>query len=552
MGKVQYIYGKSGKVQNIVTGDTKTILTYGLDSLLSSVVNEEVNNEYRQDFVYRGNLLKELRTEYSARTGLSNAKFTYEYDDNMRLIKTAGRIGGQQVDPVSYSYSTLYSLPVEVGNFVFSRSMYNSTKITDGTAIFTRRTDNRFRTIYNSIKIQNVEVYTRHTLYNNDDRISRTITYTNTYSVSAYTTIRNYTYDVDGQLISVSDKEPWTFTYDPNGNMISLTYATNTIPMKYNQEDKITNFGEGFYKYNERGFISKNVREVSYKYNSKGLLVKASKADRFEIDYVYDHKDRLVARKDNFQNVTQFHYGDPAHPERVTHVYSSRDAVLSSLLYDDRGHLMYAQIQRKHYYIATDENGTPTMIMDQYGEVIREMMRSPYGQIIYDSNSYFYMPIDFSGGIQDIQTELVHMPRGKVYDPLIGMWLTPQIRDVAEFISQPHRLHMYRPHGNDPVNVHKDSLRPKGIISWLRALNMDLSSLAPSFAWSSEQASVLPVSENSPNKGTEDRMGHAFAAASEPNQVGMSSFAPYLTQGVYVPYLTQSVYGLFYLKWGVV
>ena len=60
------------------------------------------------------------------------------------------------------------------------------------------------------------------------------------------------------------------------------------------------------------------------------------------------------------------------------------------------------------------------MIFNRYGEVAREIMRSPYGHIIYDSNPYLYLPISYAGGILDSTTELVHMPRGRVYDPLIG------------------------------------------------------------------------------------------------------------------------------------
>lgn len=72
-----------------------------------------------------------------------------------------------------------------------------------------------------------------------------------------------------------------------------------------------------------------------------------------------------------------------------------------SLVYDDRGHLIFAQVYRYKYYIATDQCGTPVMIFNQYGEWIREIMRSPYGHIVYDSNPYLYLPIDFCGGLLD-------------------------------------------------------------------------------------------------------------------------------------------------------
>ena len=82
--------------------------------------------------------------------------------------------------------------------------------------------------------------------------------------------------------------------------------------------------------------------------------------------------------------------------------------------------LVLIQVYRNKYYIATSECGTPIMVFNQYGEVVREIMRSPYGHIIYDSNPYLYLPIDYCGGLLETRTELVHMSRGKVYDPLIG------------------------------------------------------------------------------------------------------------------------------------
>ena len=60
------------------------------------------------------------------------------------------------------------------------------------------------------------------------------------------------------------------------------------------------------------------------------------------------------------------------------------------------------------------------MVFNRYGEVVREIMRSPYGHIIYDSQPYMYLPVSYAGGILDATTDLVHMPRGNVYDPLIG------------------------------------------------------------------------------------------------------------------------------------
>lgn len=150
-----------------------------------------------------------------------------------------------------------------------------------------------------------------------------------------------------------------------------------------------------------------------------------------------------------------------------------------TLVYDDRGHLIFAQVYRHKYYVATDQCGTPVMIFNQYGEGIREIMRSPYGHIVYDSNPYLYLPVDFCGGLLDQVTSLVHMPNGKVYDPLIGQWMTPLWENILDRVSQPTHLHLYRFNGNDPINEHQSKDRPTDYTSWLGRMGYDLRSLAP-------------------------------------------------------------------------
>lgn len=88
-----------------------------------------------------------------------------------------------------------------------------------------------------------------------------------------YTNVKNFTWDADGQLAGVAAQEPWSFEYDPNGNMLSLTYRGNTIPMEYNQMDRVVKFGEGVYRYDSRGLVVQNAREERFHYNAKGLLV---------------------------------------------------------------------------------------------------------------------------------------------------------------------------------------------------------------------------------------------------------------------------------------
>ncbi|KAG5879649.1 hypothetical protein JTB14_012096 [Gonioctena quinquepunctata] len=478
--RLVYRYYDSGKLKEVVHGDGKTLYQYSETSGLPSQVNHvEQDLEYRWDYQFIGGLLVEERIDFGAKTGLSNAKFTFDYDNNFRLVTAQGRIGGQNlpVNNLVYNYKT-GSLEM-IGPFKIIKPRVNETNVYDGTALFSSSVNARFLETRLALIIHSMEVFKMEFSYDMHGRISQTRTYTKNVGVNTYTNVKNYTWDCDGQLLGVEAQEPWGFRYDDNGNMLSLTYRGNTIPMEYNVMDRIIKFGEGQYKYDSRGLVIQNAREEKFHYNAKGLLIRATKRGRFDVRYFYDHMDRLSARKDNFGNVTQFFYNNQRSPREVSQIYSPRDGKLMSLVYDNRGHLIYAQVYRHKYYIATDQCGTPIMIFNQYGEGIREIMRSPYGHIVYDSNPYLYLPIDFCGGILDQVTSLVHMTNGKVYDPLIGQWMSPLWENVLERIANPTQLHLYRFNGNDPINVKLDRKRPQDHLDWLKKIGLDLESLAP-------------------------------------------------------------------------
>lgn len=400
--RIIYRYHPSGQLSEIVHGDGRSEFTYnGVTGMPSTVLHIERELEYRWDWEYTGSLLTEERIDYNAKTGLSNAKFTYDYDTNFRLISVQGRIGGQNLPPQIFSYSSKNGNPEQIGQFKVTIPRLNQTTVLDGTALFSRTNDGRFLETQMSVTIHRMEVFRMEFTHDMHGRISQTRTYTRNVGVNTYTNVKNYTWDCDGQLIGVEAQEPWGFRYDDNGNMLSLTYRGNIIPMEYNNMDRIVKFGEGQYKYDARGLVAQNAREERFHYNTQGLLVRAIKRGRFDVRYYYDHLNRLTTRKDNFGNVTQFFYNSQERPHEVSQIYSPRDGKLMSLTYDDRGHLIYAQVYRHKYYIATDQCGTPVMIFNQYGEGIREIMRSPYGHIVYDSNPYLYMPVDFCGGLLD-------------------------------------------------------------------------------------------------------------------------------------------------------
>ena len=170
--------------------------------------------------------------------------------------------------------------------------------------------------------------------------------------------------------------------------------------------------------------------------------------------YYYDQHRRLIGRRDQHGNVTQFFYANPQRPLQVSHIFSPRDLRLITLTYDESDHLMHVQILRHRYYVATgDRCGTPSVVFSQHGELVRELVRSPYGHVVYDSNPYLYMPIDWCGGIADPATGQVHVRGDRIYDPLIGQYLNPEWERATRMTYQPELVHLYRLPGNDPINL---------------------------------------------------------------------------------------------------
>lgn len=71
------------------------------------------------------------------------------------------------------------------------------------------------------------------------------------------------------------------------------------------------------------------------------------------------------------------------------------------------------------------------------------------------------------------------MPNGKVYDPLIGQWMSPLWEDVLTRVATPTHLHLYRFNGNDPLNMNVDRDRPITHLDWLQKMGFNLRNLAP-------------------------------------------------------------------------
>jgi len=100
-----YRYNAAGQLTEVVHGDGRSEFQYNeATGMPSTVSHTERELEYRWDFEYAAGLLAEERIDYVAKTGLSNAKFSYEYDSQLRVVALQGRIGGQSLPSQAFAY----------------------------------------------------------------------------------------------------------------------------------------------------------------------------------------------------------------------------------------------------------------------------------------------------------------------------------------------------------------------------------------------------------------------------------------------------------------
>ncbi len=194
-----------------------------------------------------------------------------------------------------------------------------------------------------------------------------------------------------------------------------------------------------------------------------------------KITYTYDSMNRRVACTDE-NGTTQYLYGNPNHPFQLTAVRSPSGS-LSRYRYDDFGLLFALERDNNWYYITTDQLGTPRVVCDANGEVVKVLEYNSFGQVIADSYPEFELHISFAGGLIDVDTELVRFGF-RDYDAVAGKWTA---KDPMGFAAQNGNLYQYV--NNNTIN-YKDplGLYPDWVVNVASAIINPFASLASGFA----------------------------------------------------------------------
>ncbi|CAG9856806.1 unnamed protein product [Phyllotreta striolata] len=470
-GRVSYVYDNAGRLETTLAGMSSTHYVYhDLLDLVKSVEIIEPNFELKQEYKYHAGILKDEKIKFNSKSGLDNAHYKYQYDGNARLSTIDVDVNGKELPQLRLKYNQNLGILEGISDLRVYRNTFNRSVMQDTTKQFFTITDfddrGRIKTIL--INIKSFDVFRLELEYDARNRIKM-----QKLMVGRSQFMDRFSYNSDGHVLEVIGSSNWKYVYDENGNIIGVIKEKDKISLGYDSGDRVVQYGDvEFYSYDTRGFVVRR-GEQKYRYNSKGQLIHVFERDKLQIWYYYDDKDRLISWNDDKGNVTQYLYTNPSTPDLLTHVHFPKTGRTFRFLYDSRNVIITVETSEQRFYVASDQNGSPIALFDINGNLIKEIRRTPFGNIILDTNPDFYLPVDFHGGILDPNTKMVFINK-RIYDPVVGQWMTPAWERLAMKLSIPTDVFIYRFHNNDPVNAKLTLDYMTSFDSWLRLYGYDV------------------------------------------------------------------------------
>lgn len=473
-GRVVYVYDTTGKLETSLAGLSSIHYVYHENSnLVKSIDILEPNFEVKQEYKYHAGILKDEKIKYGTKSGLDNAHYKYQYDGNARLSIIDVDINGKEMPQLRIKYNQNLGTLEGISDLRIYRNTFNRSVMQDTSKQFFTITEyddhGRLKTILMNIK--SFDVYRFEVEYDQRNRIKM-----QKLMIGRTTSSDKITYNADGHVLEVIGTSNWKYVYDENGNVIGVFKEKEKISLGYDSGDRVVQYGDvEFNNYDNRGYVVRR-GEQKYRYNSRAQLIHAFEREKFQTWYHYDDRGRLISWNDDKGNVTQFFYSNPSNPDLITHVHFPKSGRTFRFLYDQRNVIITVETSEQRFYVASDQNGSPLALFDINGNLIKEIRRTPFGSITLDSNPDFYLPVDFHGGIYDPNTKLIYLNK-RVYDPIVGQWMTPAWEQLATKLTTPTDVFIYRFENNDPINTKLNDKYMTDLYSWLKLYGYDMKNM---------------------------------------------------------------------------
>ena len=334
----------------------------------------------RISFKHDGDLVTEM-----AANGIASGRHSYRYDNNFFLI-------GMRLDdePETTLIRDADGLLTGFGAFSISRGDPAGavSQISNGILTISLEYDNIGRVAARTYIVNSQQTYQARFTYDNGGYIVQKVEV-----VEGIGTTYDYSYDKDKQLTEV--KRDGTvverYDYDVNGNRTSRQVGGNPDETaNYDTQDRLLQQGSVTYHFNADGFLAQRGGDT-FDYSARGELLEATLVNGEKIFYAYDGLARRVARTDT-SGTYQYLYGNPDNPVQIT---AARDpsGVLSEYYYDEDGLLFSIRRGDTFHHVATDQVGTPRVICNAEGQVVKVLDYDSFGNLTTDGNPLLTCPL---------------------------------------------------------------------------------------------------------------------------------------------------------------
>lgn len=432
-----------GRLTTITTPEATTTIDYaGTGSRAGTITRSAAGVDETIGYVFDGRLVTE-----QSQSGSSSGTFRYDWDPLLVVGGITLESGSDTVEiPIERDGELLATT---YGPFTLTRGGPGgaTTQITDGNVVLDRTYDARGLPAGWSLSVDGNTAYDLDVTRDADDRVVA-----RNDSVDGSSSGETFDYDAAGQLVTATrDASTTTYAYDANGNRTDVVVDGTPRVASYDQRDRLLSLDGTTYGYDANGFLTTRGAD-SFDHGAEGELLAATVGGT-EITYAHDGVGRRVARTGP-DGTHEYLYGNLQDHLEVTAVRAP-SGQLTTYYYDDAGALFALERGGAWFYVGTDHLGSPRVVVDATGAIVREIEYGPWGDVLSDTDPTFDLAVGFAGGLADPDTGLVTFGR-RSYDPDAGRWTTT---DPILFAGGSN---LYRYVENDPINL----VDPVGTISF--------------------------------------------------------------------------------------
>ena len=279
----------------------------------------------------------------------------------------------------------------------------------------------------------------------------------------------DYKYDKAGRLTYVEGLafNRRSYKYDANGNRIELSKQGKVIKARYDDQDRLTNYGTLEYKYDQNGALKTKIehkfdwshknfnskldtkKQTHYVYDVFGNLKSVTLPGGKRIEYIIDAQNRRIGKKLNGKFVQGFIY---LNQTQIAAEIDANGNITKNFIYASKINSPdFMVMNGKRYRIISDQVGTPHLVLDtQSGSPVHVTYKDEFGDDLIGPfkrvEQKNLLPFGFAGGLYDPDTNLIRFG-ARDYDPETGRWTS---KDPILFNGGDTNLYGYT--FNDPVN----------------------------------------------------------------------------------------------------